>query len=96
MASARWLAVVLFGAGCSTSFPAPENYAQGSDDSTAEPPGCGDSPELMAGCVEQERYVADLEFVAMSRPPGDAHWQAVQDLCFDRFSELGYTAELHQ
>lgn len=97
MVSGRWVVVALLGAGCSTSFPAPDNYAHGSEgDAAAEPPGCGDNPEAMADCVEQARYLADLEFVAMPRPPGDAHWQAVQDLCFDRFTELGYAVELQQ
>lgn len=45
--------------------------------------------------VEQSRYEADLAFVAAPRSPGSAHWQAVQDLCADRFAALGYTVERH-
>ncbi|TNF26352.1 MAG: M20/M25/M40 family metallo-hydrolase [Deltaproteobacteria bacterium] len=45
--------------------------------------------------VEQSRYEADLAFIAAPRPPGSAHWQAVQDLCADRFAALGYTVERH-
>ena len=45
--------------------------------------------------VEQSRYEADLAFVAAPRSPGSAHWQAVQDLCADRFTALGYTVERH-
>jgi len=50
----------------------------------------------VADCVEQERYVSDLTEIAASRPPGDAHWQEVQDMGFDRLTELGYEVELHQ
>lgn len=43
---------------------------------------------------ERERYVDDLTFIAQApRPPGSAHHQAVQDLCAQRFEELGYTVE---
>lgn len=45
--------------------------------------------------VEQSRYEADLAFVAAPRSPGSTHWQAVQDLCADRFTALGYTVERH-
>jgi Zn-dependent M28 family amino/carboxypeptidase len=47
------------------------------------------------GAVEQARYEADLAFIAHERVPGSAHWQAVQNLCRDRFTELGYQVELH-
>ena len=56
----------------------------------AGPPQCSDSPESMADCAEQSRYEDDLRFVAQARSPNSDHWQAVQDLCFDRFTELGY------
>jgi Zn-dependent M28 family amino/carboxypeptidase len=56
---------------------------------------CGpDSPQALMACVEEERYVADLEFIAKERVPGSAHWQAVQDLCRDRLTELGYEVSL--
>lgn len=57
---------------------------------------CDDSPDAVADCVEAERYAADLEFVADIRTPGSAHWQAVQDLCFDRLTEYGYEVDLHE
>ncbi|KIG13227.1 Peptidase M28 [Enhygromyxa salina] len=49
----------------------------------------------LAECVERDRYIADLEFIAQPRDPGSAHWQEVQDLCFDRFTEYGFDVELH-
>lgn len=55
----------------------------------------GATPEAIMACVEEPRYVADLEFVAEIRSPGSPHWQAVQDLCADRLTELGYQVELH-
>lgn len=48
----------------------------------------------MADCVEQARYESDLEFIADVRVSGDTHWLAVQELCFDRFTELGYETML--
>ena len=57
---------------------------------------CGSgSPAALAACVEQTRYVTDLTFLAQPRPPGSSHWQAVQDLCAQRFTELGMQVELH-
>ncbi len=47
-------------------------------------------------CVEKSRYVTDLEFIAHERTPGSEHWQAVQDLCADRFADLGYQVELQE
>jgi len=45
--------------------------------------------------VEQSRYEADLAFIAAPRAPGSDHWQAVQDLCAERFAANGYTVERH-
>ncbi|PRQ03956.1 M28 family peptidase [Enhygromyxa salina] len=53
------------------------------------------TPQELADCVDRDRYVADLEFIAQPRDPGSAHWQEVQDLCFDRFTEYGFDVELH-
>ncbi|MCA9720243.1 MAG: M20/M25/M40 family metallo-hydrolase [Myxococcales bacterium] len=55
----------------------------------------GQTPEAVMGCVEQPRYEEDLGFIADIRVPGSAHWQAVQDLCADRLSELGFDVTLH-
>lgn len=91
--------------GCSTDFPAPTEFEQGDgspgetgSESTGEPApsGCAASVEAMVECVERDRYVEDLVTIAQERAPGDEHWQAVQDLCFDRFTEQGYDVELQQ
>jgi hypothetical protein len=52
------------------------------------------SAEALSTCVERSAYLSDLEFIADIRVPGTTHWQAVQDLCFDRLAELGYAPEL--
>lgn len=57
---------------------------------------CNDSPDAVADCVEAPRYAEDLEFIADIRTPGSPHWQAVQDLCFDRLTEAGFKVELHE
>jgi Zn-dependent M28 family amino/carboxypeptidase len=42
------------------------------------------------------RYTADVEFIAQApRTKLEPHHQAVQDMCAERFSELGYTVTLH-
>ena len=94
--------------GCSANFPAPANFLADDDDDDGQTEdtaassstgvvdlGCAQDAETMADCVEVPRYVTDLEFIADVRTPGDPHWQSVQDLCFDRFTELGYEVELH-
>jgi hypothetical protein len=48
------------------------------------------SPALMA-LVDAAKWSADLAVIAKPRPPGSAHWQAVQDLCAERLTSLGYT-----
>lgn len=54
-----------------------------------------DTPLALAECVERERYLADLEFIAQPREPGSPHWQAVQDLCVERFTAAGFEVDLH-
>jgi hypothetical protein len=57
--------------------------------------GCPvDTAMALAECVDPANYIADLEFIAQPREPGSAHWQAVQDLCFDRFTEAGFEVDL--
>ena len=58
--------------------------------------GCAASPEALGGCVQVEGYDEDLQFIADIRNPGSPHWQAVQDLCFDRLTELGYQVQQHE
>lgn len=55
---------------------------------------CIASPQALADCVDRDAYADDLAFIADVRPPGSAHWQAVQDLCADRLSEYGYEVVL--
>lgn len=66
-----------------------------SETETGDEPACaGQTPAELMDCVDQARYEDDLQFVAEVRNPGSPHWQAVQDLCFDRLTELGYAVEL--
>jgi hypothetical protein len=59
------------------------------------PPACpGQTPAELMDCVDPERYLADLEFISEERVPDSPHWQAVQDLCADRLTELGYEVTL--
>jgi Zn-dependent M28 family amino/carboxypeptidase len=46
-------------------------------------------------CVEDARWIADLETIAMPREPSSAHWMAIQDLCATRLESLGFTVERH-
>lgn len=58
-------------------------------------PQCGhESPEALMDCIRTARYVADLEFVAASRPPDSPHWQEVQDRCADALESAGFAVEL--
>lgn len=63
----------------------------GETHSTAPCAGTGAS-EIMA-CVEQSRYEEDLAAIAKERVPGSPQWQKVQDLCADRFAQLGFQVE---
>jgi hypothetical protein len=65
-----------------------------SDSETGDDDCRTETPEQLRDCVDGTRYQADLEFIAQPREPGSPHWQAVQDLCYDRFTELGLDVEL--
>ena len=67
-----------------------------SSSSTGAPSGCTASPEALADCVDIDAYQSDLEFIASLRVPGSTHWQAVQDLCADRLTELGFQVDLFE
>lgn len=54
-----------------------------------------DPTQTLMAMVDKQRYVADLTFIAQERPPESPHWQAVQDMCLQRFAELGFDATLH-
>jgi hypothetical protein len=72
-----------------------ESTSESESETGDPPPACpGQTPAELMDCVEPERYVADLEFVSQERVPDSPHWQAVQDLCADRLTELGYEVTL--
>ena len=82
---------------CASSrlFAAPVSLALAtctSEPAPSQPPGLGCGSETIdraMDCVDSDQYLSDLSFIAKPRPPKSAHWQAVQDLCADRFAELG-------
>lgn len=57
--------------------------------------GCGGSDPPAYEAVDRAAYEADLTTIAAPRAPRTPHWQAVQDLCADRFAQLGYQVERH-
>lgn len=57
-------------------------------------PPCGTSAPELAGCVESARLATSLGQIAGSRFPGDAAWQATQDLCRTTFEDLGFETTL--
>lgn len=79
-----------------TDTTAATETATGTDTAETDDPACPvDTPLALAECVEHDRYLADLEFIAAPREPGSAHWQAVQDLCVERFTAAGFEVDLH-
>lgn len=52
---------------------------------------CGTGVQGLVDCVEKQRYVDDLTFIAQPRNQGSDHYNAVQDLCAERFEEYGFT-----
>jgi hypothetical protein len=57
-------------------------------------PACdASSPGTLLACVDEARWTADLALIAGPRPPHTPHWQEVQDLCAERFKDLGYEVE---
>ena len=79
--------------GGSTAAPTSTGDAT-TEPTTGEPDPCAASPQALADCVDAQAYADDLQFIADVRTPGTPHWQAVQDLCADRLSELGYQVVL--
>jgi hypothetical protein len=55
---------------------------------------CGNDPAAIRGCVDTAALKSDLDFIAQPRPPGSAHWQAVQTLCKERFEQYGFAVTL--
>ncbi|MBL4687371.1 MAG: M20/M25/M40 family metallo-hydrolase [Nannocystaceae bacterium] len=72
-----------------------ETAAADSSSGSAQDP-CTVTAEAARDCVEKDRYVEDLTFIADVRAPGSAHWQEVQDLCADRLTDLGYEVDLFE
>jgi len=45
---------------------------------------------------QKNRYLQDVTFISkMPRTPGSDHHKAVQNMCADRFNDLGFQVELH-
>jgi Zn-dependent M28 family amino/carboxypeptidase len=57
--------------------------------------GCSDPAPSPVDLVERAPYEADVTTIAAPRSPHTPHWQAVQDLCADRFAALGFDVERH-
>ncbi len=55
--------------------------------------GCSDPAPSPVELVERGAYEADVTTIAGTRSPRTPHWQAVQDLCADRFAALGFEVE---
>lgn len=77
-----------------TPTTAPTTGGSTAEPTTGEPDPCTASPQALADCIDPAAYGDDLQFIADIRTPGTPHWQAVQDLCADRLSELGYEVAL--
>ena len=57
--------------------------------------GCGEPVPSPVELVDRGAYEADLTTIAAPRSPRTPRWQAVQDLCADRFAALGLDVERH-
>lgn len=67
------------------------------DSSTGGGPPCTtDSAEGLLYCVDQDAIAGDVSFVAEIRPPRNAHWLAVQEMCMDRMAMLGMEVQIHE
>ncbi|MCX4243796.1 M28 family metallopeptidase [Paraliomyxa miuraensis] len=61
------------------------------------PEGCATgSATALARCVDADAIAADVSFIADVRTPGSPHWLAVQELCADRLTMLGFDVELQE
>ncbi len=52
-----------------------------------------DAATALADGLDAQAYEADLRFIAATRPPGSAHWQAVQDRCAEALAAAGFSVE---
>jgi hypothetical protein len=84
--------------GTPTSEPSRAPSASGPVDDTAGSPdipgpvgACGGGTVAeRVECVDAERFEDDVRFIADVRTPGSPHWEAVQELCIDRLTMLGF------
>jgi hypothetical protein len=82
-------------ANAESSESASESESESESETGDDPPACpAQTPAELMDCVDPARHLADLELVSAERVPGSPHWQAVQDLCANRLTELGYEVEL--
>lgn len=66
-------------------------------DSTGSTASCGtEDAASLALCVDGDALADDVGFLAEIRTPGSPHWLAVQELCADRLTMLGFDVELHE
>ena len=97
------LSLVLAVTGCSKSSSgdkagtSEQSPAQAMAEASEDPPTVAEPFTMPAAAqaVARARYVADVEAIARPRPPGSAHWQAVQDMCAERLTSLGFEIERH-
>jgi len=54
--------------------------------------GCsGSAPSTEANLgAQMDAYLSDLNFIALPRPSGSAHWQKTQDFCVEKLEQLGF------
>jgi Zn-dependent M28 family amino/carboxypeptidase len=86
------LAASLALAGCGTR-PGASDSSAADVVAAADLGGRPDSSPRLEETVDGKRYEADLFAIAAPRPHGSPHWKLVQDLCFDRLSQLGFETE---
>lgn len=85
------------GSGAEASADAGATVSAGGDPTGAAEDGCAtDSATALARCVDVEAITRDVAFIAEIRTPGSPHWLAVQELCADRLTMLGFAVELHE
>jgi hypothetical protein len=67
---------------------------QSSDGSPVTPVSCkASAPAEFASCVDQTRFLAELQAVTGVRPPGSTHWQQVQDHCASVLTAAGFSVK---
>ncbi len=54
------------------------------------------APYSVAAAVDRARFEADLVALAVPRSPGTPGWQAAQERCADRLTELGFEVSRHE